>query len=163
MKRVAVSNNPGESSSKRHKSGVKLSSALPDPFAPHLRTTARDVLQQGIGGGTAFLSGRAFMTWPAKSTFKKFQMQTEDGGSVQRFDIKLSGRCKAHFALLDFAATDCFEISLKSAVVEKKQDSSKPYFFPMELEYSEGVLIRWTKRARKPEDNGTVVDTWACE
>lgn len=103
------------------------------------------------------------MVWPTRSGVKRVQMQTEDNGVTQRFEIKLSGKCKAYFDLLNVMSVDCFDISLQGVVVEKKQESSKPYFLPMDLKYAEGVVIRFTERPRKPADNGKVVDTWKCE
>lgn len=165
MKRVALPDNPEDSSAKRHKSASSRSPApgSSDLFAAHLRTSAHDVLHQGVGTGQQFLSGKASMSWPARGAGKRFLMQTEDGGEVQRFEVKLSGQCKAYFPLLDVTTGDYLEILLKGAVVEKKKESSKPLFLPIELEYPGGVVLRWTKRARKPEEDGTVVDTWARE
>jgi hypothetical protein len=87
-------------------------------------------------------------------------MQVEDHGNIDRFEVKLSGRCNKYFDTLDFCAQDHFEISLKGAELEKKQDSSKPFHLPMGLSFNEGVIVKFTKRVRKPDENGLVIDTW---
>ncbi|KAF7980156.1 hypothetical protein HWV62_39613 [Athelia sp. TMB] len=165
MKRAAASGDLEDplTNVKRHKLEPGILPSRADLFESHLRTSAHEVLEQGIGAGTTFLSGKASMSWGVSRGLKKFQMETVDGGDKQRFDVKLSGKCAAHSSLLDVNTGDQFDILLKGAAVERKQDSSKPYFFPMELEFSEGVVIKWTKRARKPAENGTIVDTWALD
>ena len=157
MKRTALDN--AGNLLKRHKSESPPSS---DPFEPHLQKTARDVCMNGTDG-IGFIAGKAFMVWSGeRRVVRQVLMQVEEHGCIEQFDIKLSGRCKKYFDRLDFSAHDLFEISLKGAELEKKPESSKPRYLPMVLTFNQGVVIKFTKRARKPTENGLVVDTWKC-
>jgi hypothetical protein len=141
---------------------VKSESPSPDsdPFEPHLQKSARDVCANGTDG-RGFISGKAFMVWPNRgSGVLRVLMQTNDHGRIEQFELKLAGRCRKYFDRLDFTAHDYFEISLKGAELEKKQESSKPHYIPMALMFNEGVVIKFTKRARKLAENGLVFDIW---
>jgi hypothetical protein len=157
MKRTAV--NDAGHSPKRHKGESRELST--DPFEPSLQKRARDVCVNGTGS-CGYLSGVAFMVWPGGSGILRVMMQVEDHGRVDRFEIKLSGRCRKYFGKLDFVAQDHFEISLKGAQLEKKQESSRPCDLPMMLTFNEGVIVKFTKRTRKPAEDGLVIDTWKC-
>ena len=102
------------------------------------------------------------MVWPGGSGILRVIMQVEDHGRVERFDVRLSGRCKKYFGKIDFVAQDRFEISLKGAQLEKKQASSRPFDLPMTLTFKEGVIVKFIKRPRKPAQAGLVIDTWKC-
>lgn len=155
MKRTAA--NDTEHSSKRHKGTSRDST--PDPFEASLRRIARDVYANGTDG-SGFISGQAFMVWPSGgSGVRRMVMETRDG-QIERFEVKLTGLCRKYFDRLDFTAKDCFELSLKGAELDNKQESSKPFYLPMVLTFKKGVVIRFTKRYRKPDENGLVVDTW---
>jgi hypothetical protein len=158
MKRTAV--NDAGHSPKRHKSNSRELS--PDPFESSLRKNARDVYTNGTDD-SGFLSGHAFMVWSsAGSAVRTVLMQVEDGddGRIERFEIKLSGHCRKYFERLHFSPRDEFELSLKGAQLEKKQESSKPCYLPMALTFNKGVIIKFTKRPRKATENGLVIDTW---
>lgn len=134
-----------------------------DPFDAAPRTKARDVCKNGTDG-TGFLSGKAFMVWPVgASGVCRVQMETEDDGQVERFELKLSGRCRKHFDRLNIISGDRFEILLKGAGVEVKNQSSKPFYLPLVLTFIEGVVFKFTHRVRMPVDVGVVIDTWKCE
>jgi hypothetical protein len=155
MKRTAA--NDAEHSSKRHKSTSRDST--PDPFETSLRRNARDVYTDGTDG-SGFISGQVFMVWPSGRTgVCRMVMETCDG-QIDRFDVKLAGLCRKYFDRLDFTAGDYFELSLKGAELDKKQESSKQFYLPMILTFKKGVVVRFTKRSRKPDENGLVVDTW---
>jgi len=155
MKRTAV--NDAGHSPKRHKS--ELRDLSKDPFEPSLQRGARDVYINGTDG-SGYLAGMAFMVWPGGSGIRRVMMQVEDHGRVERFEVKLSGHCRKYFEKLDFISKDHFEISLKGAQLEKIQDSSRPFDLPMRLTFNEGVLVKFTKRPRKPAQDGLVIDTW---
>jgi hypothetical protein len=158
MKRTAV--NDAGHSPKRHKSEPLELECFPDPFDARLQKNARDVCANGTDG-SGFISGIAFMVWPGGgSGVRRVLMQVEEQGRIEQFELKLSGRCRKYFERLDFCSKDHFEISLKGAEMEKKQESSKPFHLPMALTYNQGVIIKFTKRIRKPTENGLVIDTW---
>lgn len=134
----------------------------PDPFDPAQRKKSWDICQYGTDG-SGFLAGKAFMVWPFRSGLRRVYMETEDDGVIARFDIKLGGKCAKYFDKLDITSADLFEISLKGAEREFVKESSKPYFLPMVLSFSQGVIFKFTKRVRKPMENEVIIDTWKCK
>ena len=140
-----------------------------DPFDPSLQRKVRELVKNGpqVGGSSdvGFISGKALMVWPARGSVPlRIQMETRDDGEILRFEIKLSGRCAKIFGRLAINSGDMFAISLKGAsTVIKKEQSSKPYYFPLELDFKDGVVFKFTGRVRRTDDVEVVIDTWKCE
>ena len=160
MKRTTIDDADAGHSPKRHKSEPRELS--PDPFEASLQKIARDVYVNGTDGTSGYISGHAFMVWPTNGSGRRVLMQVEGHKRIDRFEVKLSGRCRKYFDRLDFFAQDHFEISLKGAELEKMQESSKPFHLPMKLIFNKGVIIKFTKRPKKPVEDGLVIDTWKC-
>lgn len=53
---------------------------------------------------------------------------------------------------LKLAFKDTVWIALRGAVVEEIAESSKPYFIPMRLVYSDGITLRVIDRVTKVDD-----------
>lgn len=143
--------------------------SIQDPFDHSLQRKARELAKNGpqVGGSNdvGFISGKAFMVWPLRSSLSlHLQMETQDDGEILRFDIKFSGRCAKALGRLGITSGDWFAISLRGVdIVIKKGESSKPFYFPLELNFNDGVVFKFTHRVRRTDDIEVVIDTWKCE
>lgn len=139
--------------------------SIQDPFDLSLQRKARELVKNGGSNDIGFISGKANMVWPARGSVPlRVQMETRDDDETLRFEIKLSGRCTKIFGRLVINPGDLFTISLRGAsIVVKKEQSSKPYYFPLELIFKDGVIFKFTSRVRRTDDIGVVIDTWKCE
>lgn len=117
---------------------------LEDPFSK--KRTAYDVAlnRKNLSG---YLCGTIVNVFPPAKHARIFVLQTvQDDGEIHRFDIKMCQPVMQDVQSMKLAFQDVIWISLRKALVEPIAESSKPYYVPMRVVYSEGIALRITNR-----------------
>lgn len=159
MKRSAPND---ESSNKRVRTDP--SALFDDPILARDAEHLRKQLSEGIVDETGYIVCRVFMVW--KPTKGKRKIVVEITGEVEkhRFNVDFIGAFADFFAGYEIKGHDEIMLAMKGVEIKEAPESSGICNFPLKLQYTYGVIVKFVKRRGETiEVAKQILNTWECK
>jgi len=122
------------------------------------RKNAADLLNL-TSDDTGNLEAKIHMVFPRFRNMRRLNLEMNEHGNKHRFLVVLSPKVLDKLGSFPFHPGDMICLSLKGAQIERRADSSSPFYLPVVLTFNEGLAVM----LMSGPESGKVFNTWEGE